>query len=175
MNKIIIGFSRPNGWFEPFSYLIRLVQGWSPYSHAYVRFYLESSNQWIVLQASGLKVNMITWENFQKIEIIVKEFEISMTSEKHARFLRWAFLKLGIPYGVLPVIGIGIVLFLKMLGITVKNPFPRGQSELFCSELVDYTLLYFTRLPLEEYPDVTTPKDLMDLLTKYQDKIQVLK
>ena len=163
--KLIVGFSRPKAFFEPFSWLIRLVQ-WTSYSHAYVRFYLESTNQWIVLQASGLKVNMVTWEHFRQIEVIAKEFEFDITDRKNSKIISWSFNKLVLPYNLLSVFGIGLILLFKTFGIKIGNPFS-GKGSLFCSELADIVVSEFLGAHINELPYDVTPKDLFTYLEKY--------
>ena len=75
MNEIIVGFSRPKSGFEPFSWLIRAVTK-SPFSHAYIRFYSEEYDRWLIFQASGAKVNFIGQTMFDGIETIYEEFNV---------------------------------------------------------------------------------------------------
>lgn len=138
MQKIIVGFSTPKK-FNLFSWLIRTV-GKSPFSHAYIRYYDTYTKTWIIYQASGRLVNMITADNFNKVEKICAEFEIPVSTETRKKTIEWAQKKLGTPYGVMNIVGIGCVIVARFFGKKIRNPFADGEKTMVCSELVDYVM-----------------------------------
>ena len=95
MESIIVGFSRPKAWFEPFSWLIRAVTG-SQFSHAYIRFYSEEYNRWLVYQASGLKVNFIGQTMFDGAETVYEEFTVPVTALTKKIAIQGAIDKCGV-------------------------------------------------------------------------------
>lgn len=135
MENIYIGFSRPSGWFEPFSWLIRLAQ-WTKYSHVYIRVPSASLGRDVIYQASGLAVNFIGNERFRSKEIIVKEFPISISPESKIKILQFSVDSAGAPYGVKEVFGIAWVLLNSAIGRKVSNPFSDGNNTFVCSEFV---------------------------------------
>lgn len=141
MDEIIIGFSRPKGWFEPFSWLIRMSEGtpfkWAPYSHAYIRFYSQEYDRWIIAQASGLKVNFIGQTLFDSLEMIGEEYKVPVTTAVKTALVQNAVDLCGLPYGMGQVIGIPWVDFVGLFGKQIKNPFASNKS-FYCSEFVEY-------------------------------------
>ena len=135
MDQIIIGFSRPSGWFEPFSWLIRLVTR-SPYSHVYIKYYNPYANRWEIFQASGLKVNFVGQALFNSQEIIYKEFVIPVSAQTKLATVQFAIDNVGKPYGIGQIAGIGWVLLMRVFGKRVANPFYSGSSY-FCSEVTE--------------------------------------
>jgi len=159
MNEIIVGVSRPKGWFEPFSWLIRLVT-WSSYSHAYIKFYSEAYQRWIVFQASGLKVNFIGATMFDNNEIVGAEFAVPISDQTKTCTISQAFDICGSPYGTSQALGILWVLFMEIFGKKVKNPF-YSTSSYVCSELVATILV---ELGYQLDPSSTTPQEVYDFL-----------
>ena len=158
MDSIVVGFSKPKGWFEPFSWLIRLVT-WSAYSHAYIKYYNSYASRWEIFQASGLKVNFVGATLFDSEEVICKEFTIPITTQAKLELVQFAIDNVGKPYGVGQIFGILWVLFMRAFGIKVKNPFASSSSD-FCSELTEEVLnkIVGEGDPLD--PSASTPKDL---------------
>lgn len=126
-DTIVIGFSRPKAWFEPFSWLIRLIT-WSPFSHAYIRYYNSYADRWTVFQASGLKVNFIGNKMFDSIEFVYVEFEIPISENTKRTTVQFAIDKCGSPYGLGQVFGDLWVLFMRAFGKKVKNPLASSSS-----------------------------------------------
>ncbi len=160
MNEIIVGFSRPKGWFVPFSWLIRLVT-WSPYSHAYIRYYDSYKERWIIFQASGLKVNFIGQAMFNQNETICKEFIVPISDENKKILLQKAVDECGSPYAVGQIVGFSWILLMRLFGKKVQNPFYSG-SNYFCSELVGDDLQQLGYANLD--PQVMDPKDLYNYM-----------
>jgi hypothetical protein len=160
VDSIIVGFSRPRGWFEPFSWLIRLIT-WSPMSHAYIRFYDEKLDRWVVFQASGLKVNYIGQTMFDSVEDVVEEFAIPVSDATKQSVLQGAIDVCGSSYGTGQVFGCLWVLFMRIFKKKVNNPFFSGSSY-FCSELVGDILEEIGLGDID--PSTMAPKDVRDFL-----------
>jgi len=162
MNEIIIGFSRPNGWFEPFSWLIRLMDD-SSFSHTYIKYYNNYSARWIILQASGLEVNIIGETAFNIKENIIKEFAIPISDAQKLKTVQFGIDNLGVPYGLKHIIGIVIVKFANLFGKRIANPFPEAGT-MVCSELVAYALNEII-LPTDTINfETATPTDVYNYL-----------
>lgn len=166
MEKIYIGFSRPKGWFEPFSWLIRLSQ-WTSYSHVYIRIPSASIGRDIVYQASGLAVNFIGSQRFQTKEIIVKEFPINVSPESKTKVLQFSVDSAGAPYGIKDVLGIAWVLLNSYVGRKVANPFKDGTTSFVCSEFVGDILKNDLGAQLPD-PESIDPKTVYEFLMKNQ-------
>ena len=163
MDSIIIGFSRPKAWFEPFSWLIRLLT-WCPFSHAYIKYYNSYANKWEVFQASGLKLNFVGYPMFESIEDIYKEFEIPISSVTKLKTIQYAIDEVGSPYGVGQIFGFLAVLFMRIFGKQIKNPF-YSSSSFVCSELVADILNEIEGTSLDS--SAMTPKDVYNyVITK---------
>ncbi len=161
MNQIIVGFSRPSGWFEPFSWLIRLVT-WSSYSHAYIKYYNPYADRWEIFQASGLKVNFIGNAMFNSEEIICGEFQIPISDATKLSTVQYAIDKVGSPYGIGQVVGFGWVLLMRLFGKNVKNPL-HSASSFVCSELVG-DILEEIGVANGIDPSTMSPKDIYNLV-----------
>jgi hypothetical protein len=163
MNSIIVGFSRPQAWFEPFSWLIRLVTG-SQFSHAYIRFYDQEYDRWVIYQASGLKVNFIGQAMFDNAEFIYQEFNVPVSDATKKIAIQGAIDKCGSPYGVGQIIGYGAVLFMRIFSKKIKNPLYSGSSYV-CSELVADILMEIDAQDASNIdPSTMTPKDVYDFM-----------
>jgi hypothetical protein len=140
MEEIIIGFSRPKKWFNPFSWLIRMAEGrpwkWAPMSHAYVKYFDSSTKVWIIFQASGRMTNFVSQSRFTKIEHIVSEYKIPVTKNTKLRVQKKVQKIAGAPYGVLEIVGFAIVVLASLIGLKIKNPLASHKS-FFCSQVAD--------------------------------------
>lgn len=156
MNKIIIGFYKPKAFFEPFSWLIRIVTNCA-FSHAYIKYYDDYSERWIIFQASGLKVNFIGQEIFDVNEEVYEEFKVPVSNNIKKKIIQHAVDVCGSSYGIEQILGFSWVMFMRLFGKKVQNPF-YNVNTFFCSELAADELeeIGFTGLD----PQVTTPKDL---------------
>lgn len=138
MEEIIIGFSRPKKWFNPFSWLIRMAEGkpwkWAPMSHAYVKYFDDRTKVWIIFQASGRMVNFVSEKRFDKIEHIVSEYKIPVTKKTKLKIQRKAQKIAGAPYGVKEIVGFGLVFMASLVGLKIKNPFA-SHTSFFCSQI----------------------------------------
>jgi hypothetical protein len=156
MNTIIIGFSRPKAWLRPFSWVIRLVT-WAPYSHTYIRYDNAYTDRSIVFQASGLVVNFMGQTMFDTEEDIYAEFSVPVSAATKLLVIQNATDKVGSPYGVGQIVGFGWVLFMRIFGKKVNNPFA-STSSFVCSELVADLLNEMNGSTLDS--STMTPKDI---------------
>lgn len=163
MDNIIVGFSRPKAFFEPFSWFIRFFY-WSPFSHSYVRIQLEGLNEQIIFQASGLVVNFVGETVFDSKENICREFTFPIKDKK--ALLQFAINQLGKPYSVTGVLGMMLVRFGQLIGIKIGNPFKYDQSSDFCSELVSYVLETYEGIAIDQPVANLAPADLLEILAK---------
>ncbi len=156
MNNIVVGFSRPQAWFEPFSWLIRLFT-WCPFSHVYIRYENSYANRNIIFQASGLAVNFMGETLFDSKEDIYAEFSIPISGAAKLTTVQFAIDNVSYSYGVGQILGFPIVWFVALFGKKIKNPFYSG-SNYFCSELVCDILNEINGTNLDS--SVMTPKDV---------------
>jgi hypothetical protein len=163
MDSITIGFSRPSGWFEPFSWLIRLMD-WSSFSHAYVKYYDNYTSRWVIFQSSGLQVNYVGEILFNSKEIVCGEFDIPITKVQKLQVIQYALDTLGTPYGLKHILGIVIVKLANVFGKRIRNPFPEPGTDV-CSELVAYTLDKFILPGSKLNFETATPTDVYNFLS----------
>ena len=163
MNSIVVGFSRPKAWLEPFSWLIRLAY-WSPISHAYIRFELNGIP--VVFQASGLKINLVSEALFDSVEFVYKEFTLPIEEDKKKLLIEFAINQLGKPYNIWGILGMSIVRMGQLIGIKISSPFPYNGSSDFCSELVAYILETYDGIDIGENPADESPQAVLALLSK---------
>ena len=162
MRKITIGFSRPKARFQLFADAIMAVDG-SNFSHAYVRFHMDSYDRDVVFQASGLKVNLIEWNNFQAIETVVKEFAIPTSNETQLYVVQFAIDNLGAPYDIAGIVDVAAEKFAKLFGKKIKPPV--SQNGYYCSELVAHVLedFFAAKLTTDQVKRMT-PTDVYNYL-----------
>lgn len=169
MSKLIVGFSTPKK-FGIFAWLIKVVEG-TNYSHVYVRWDAPSVQRTIVYQASGTKVNFITYPNFLLVEDIIEEYEIEVTEEQQLLVRQFAYDNSSKPYSVLDIFGLAYVLFMRRLGFNPKNPINDGRSQYVCSELISYILTDCLTLSMPIDNNSMTPKDVNDFIKTVGKKV----
>lgn len=162
MDNIIIGFSRPAAFFVPFAWLIQLATK-SKISHAYIMYSDPYINRTIIYQASGLKVNFIGQALFGSEEIVCAQFSIPVSSQTKKKTVQFAVDNCGLPYGIGQIVGFGWVLFMRLFGKKVKNPF-YSSSSFFCSELVAEILTEIIQPGDAINPSTCSPQDLCSYL-----------
>ena len=164
MAQIVVGFSRPSGWFEPFSWLIRLAY-WSPFSHAYIRYSSTDLGVDLIVQASGLEINLIEQSIFDSEEVIYKEFTLPISDENKSAMVKFAFAQLGKPYNVLGIFGMAWVRIGQLLGLNLKSPFQYNGSSAFCSQFVAYILENYDNIDFGNVANIA-PSDIYAVLSK---------
>jgi hypothetical protein len=160
MDTIVVGFSRPKAFLEPFSWIIRLLT-WCPFSHAYIRYYNPYAQRQSVFQASGIAVNFMSQSIFDGKEDIYAEFEIPVSEAAKLKTVQFAIDNVGVPYGILQVLGFACILSMRLFGKSVNNPF-YSKNSFFCSEMVSEVLNEINGANLDV--STMTPKDLYNWL-----------
>lgn len=160
MASIIVGFSKPKAWLEPFSWLIRLAT-WCPFSHAYIKYNNPYANRNEIYQASGLSVNFIGETMFDSKENIYSEFIIPISDATKLTTIQFAIDRVGSPYGIGQIFGFVCVLFMRFFGKKINNPF-YSTSSFVCSELVGEILNEISNSNLNAA--TMTPKDIYDYI-----------
>lgn len=146
--SLAIGFSRPK-CFKPGAQFIRAWQGWTPYSHVYIKVYSKYTDLWLVYQASHGDVNLVEYNRFAKENVIVDEFNFEVREERLRNMIREAQLLLQSPYGYLGLLKLGAR---KLLGVGKGD----GVRSFHCSELVARLL---PEIKLQDIdPDFIEPK-----------------
>jgi len=159
---LIVGFSSTKA-------IVSRIIMWatrSKASHSYIRF--EVAGEPIVIHANQHGVNCDHYIKFKKGKKIVKEFKMDLTPEQEYDIVSYALKRLDSPYDFLSVIGFGWVLFCKLFGCNVKNPFP-NKSAYQCSEFVLRALREAGKVRgLENIPkERVAPETLINILSKH--------
>jgi hypothetical protein len=97
VRKITIGFSKPKGFFKPYSWLIRAFLR-TPYSHVYCKHRSEKYNLDLIYQASGIQVNFMSGKQFNKDAITVAEFSFDISEEQFDEYMAFAIGESGAHY-----------------------------------------------------------------------------
>ena len=168
MRKLTVGFSRPSGWFKPFSWAIRLVER-TRYSHVYIRSHSKGLDVDLIYQASGAQVNFMGLALFRGQAKVISEFEAEISDEKYRQFMRWAIINAGAKYSFKQPLGI---LLVKMFNLS-SNPFDNGRYSWVCSELVGFVLSSFLAVEVKESLDTIGPKGIYKLCEKHLKQIEV--
>ena len=162
MNKIIIGFSKPKK-FKPFAAAIMLGYG-TPYDHVYIKFNSSFFSRELIYQASKTLVNFMGLDIFNKENLIVREYPISISDHQMKDLIQFCIDNVGKPYSMKEALGLGLVRLCELFGKKIKNPF-RGSNETYvCSVLASYVLQAFTDNKLEKDFQDMSPKDVWDFL-----------
>jgi len=154
---IYVGFSRPIK-FKLFSFLIRVFQYWSAYSHAYIRFYDEYTERWIIFEASHGEVHLITDKNWSGNNIKVKEVGFDLSDKYRRELIKFAIDNLQKPYSIKNILSI----FINR--ITGFRMFADGPKAFICSELI--ALALDNKITLRKPLDLVTPKDLYEAVSR---------
>lgn len=157
MKKITVGFSRPKGNIFPFfSWGIRIFQGWTDYSHVYVKTNSKKLNRDIIYQASGLQVNFIGANYFYEHVHVIKEFVIEIEDSDYLNMMRFMVDNAGKPYS-----------FRDILAISLKSKkLLDGDKGFVCSNLIGTILHKFKGLSSDKNIELLIPKDIYNILIK---------
>ena len=159
MRHIAIGFSRPRRW-SLFSWLVRQIEGGTPYSHTYLRWQSRAAQVHIVYEASGTSLKFYNFNLWHTKNHIVDEFEFELTPAQYHDLLKITMTNAGVKYGFLQVLGIALV---RLFSLS-KNPFADGRASQVCSEIVgrflEDVMDFDTKLDL----DVAGPRDIYNYL-----------
>lgn len=146
--KISVGFSRPRK-FAIISKLIRLYQGGTEFSHAFLSIPSEGLERTLVYEASHFFVHFIGRDNFEKKNVITDEFQIEVTPEEKKELLQFCIDNCQKPYGIMELFGI----------LFKDDKWKDGDKRFICSELV-------ARAMKISNDDYITPKDLYEIIKK---------
>lgn len=161
-DSITIGFSHPKAWFVPFAWLICLCTK-SKFSHAYIQYYNPYANRQEIFQASGLLCNFVGLTIFNGKENVEAQFQIPITTATKLATVQFAIDNVGLPYGMGQVFGYAYVLFMRLFGKKVKNPWATDSS-FFCSELVATILQEIIQPGDSIDPSTMSPQDIYNFL-----------
>jgi len=159
--KVVIGFSRPkNKIFPLFSWLVRLFQGGTKYSHVYVKWHSSYTNRDIIYEASGTSVRFVGGRLFNERVHITDEFDIEITKETKRKIVQFCVDNAGIPYGCKQILGIALVKLFKLK----RNPFRDGKESQVCAEAVGYILREKLGFDIQKDLDTADVKDIYNLV-----------
>jgi hypothetical protein len=162
MDYIIVGFSKPTRW-KPFAWLISAL--WkTEYDHVYIGFYFDKYERNVVYQASKLSVNFMEKSNFTRDNVIIKEFQISITPENKIKMMQFAIDNSAKAYGMKSAIGVGLVKIFSFFGKKIANPFRDGGKTYICCELAAVIMEQFADAKFNTGNDEISPKDVYDYL-----------
>lgn len=175
MRKIVVGFSRSKKKIPIFSWLVRLWQGGTAYSHVYLKVFTTGIllNSDTYLHAAEGKVFAMSSKQFLKRNEPTDEYQIIVNTNTFKKLINEMHELSGEDYGYMQNIGIIIVQLFRLFGKEIKNPFPSGFN---CSELVQELLeLEFDFSQFDK--NTITPRDVkerIDALDK-QDLFKIHK
>jgi len=165
MSEIIIGFSRPKRFFVPFSWLIRVFDGFTPYSHTYIKVRSEKYDRTLIYQASHTLVHFVGKPAFDDEALVVNEFSIRVSDETMKKVMVFAIDHAGQPYDLRSVLGIAVIKVARLFGKRLeKNPFGDGRG-FFCSELVGAILVELIGENINKSLPTMTPHDIHNILS----------
>ncbi len=166
---LVIGFSKPKGKIFPiYSWLIRLFQGNTKYSHVYIRWYSKKADAHIHYHASGRSVHFLCKEEFDKHIDPIEEYEVRISDEGYAKLLHFCMTNAGKDYGLQQAVGIAWVYINKLFGKKIKNPWADGNKSWICSELVGSIIVDVIGSKMESGVfielDSADPKDIKNIV-----------
>jgi hypothetical protein len=153
---ITIGFSAPKNKYKIFANAIQLVEK-RPFSHVFTLYQDPTTGMDMIFQASHGMVNHISYEMFCKDNYVIKTYELLFTDKQFAGFYEFMLKNLGVPYGILEIVGI----FFKKI-THLQSPFHDGTETFICSELAARVC---------EMNGTTIPGDLDEITPSDLDKI----
>jgi hypothetical protein len=165
MGKVYIGFSSGNSIL---SWLIKKIER-TPFSHVYVRLpspYLERD---LYFQASSVMVNIMGKPGFDRHSITLEEFEIEISEETKRKVWQFAIDNSGKPYGILQLVGIGMVRLGQAFNKKWKNPFHDNQDSFICAEFVYDVLKEIIGADLTADPDSVGLKEIYEYIKLRSD------
>lgn len=168
MKEIYIGFSKSKKRLPIGSWLIRLYQGCTEYSHIYIRVRMKTLPSDKIFHASEGKVQNMSGTQFDKRHEVVEEYSITVDDGTYKRLIRELHEASGDDYGIMQNIGL---LYTDMMrewfGKRVPNPFTAGFN---CSEFVRDMLEVVYPITYSKIdPNSTTPKDINIELKKLSE------
>lgn len=129
VKKFWVVFVKPKYKFVPFSWVIRLFQGFTRYSHCEFNFII--SNHSMYYGAVNPAVRLTPEYRFEKKYEVIKRFELEVSEEHYKEIRDMIMIYSDAPYPVLESICMGIS---RLLGL--KNNFYYSNENMKCSELL---------------------------------------
>ena len=170
MRQLTVGFSRPKGNFKILSRLIRWAEG-TEYSHCYVTWDSDFLERELLYQASELRVNFMGKSLFDKNALTVHKYSISVSDEHYKAIVQAMIDSAGIKYGLLQLVGMSWVIFMRMFNVRVRNPFKSG---FVCSEAVYHVMRCLPDNYIDIYmeqngitKDELTPRDVDKAFSRF--------
>lgn len=165
MESVVMGFSTTSA--SPISWAIKKVEG-TEFSHVYIRVYSKSVDRWLVYHASRSDLHFTNWPTFQKENEILEEYELICSEEQKSEVLKFCIDRMGVPYGRLQLIGMGIVRLAKLwLKKEINNPFTDGAKTQVCSEFAGRVLKLLGMDIPEKALEVEGPKWIREQVLNY--------
>lgn len=165
MRNIVIGFSKPKGKkFPIYSWIIRAFCQ-TPYSHVYLKIKTKWDTN-LIYQASGVQVNFMGEEFFNKHVEVIKEFSFEISEENYAEFMKFAITNSGAPYSLTEAVNMVTWKFFR------KKLF-KIEKEWVCSVLGGYVFDKYIATEKDIFDDheLITPKDVYDACERYLSDI----
>lgn len=140
----------------------------TPFSHMYIRIPFKEMGKFpsdrIVHASEGL-IQHMSATVFDTKHHVVKEFEIEISKEKWNHIKRQDLHeKAGEPYSIIQNIGIVLVHLMRLIDITMKNPWQKGWN---CSEFCLDILEDYDKETYSKYDkNLVIPRDLYNELKK---------
>lgn len=159
MKKITVGFSKSKSIFKIGSTAIQLAEK-REYSHAYIVYFSEEKQCEMVAQASHGYVNEISYDNFKKSNIVVKEYCVAVTPSQFKAVMFFIGSKLGSIYSKMQIFLIAVK---KILLFEIKQY--NRDKYFICSEFAAL-VCRILGVQVPEELDYCTPSDLDSLMQK---------
>ena len=172
MKQITVGFSKACTFFPIFSWLIMLTEG-TPYSHVYIKVTDTEAKIPLVYQASHSFVNSMGETMWASQETVIQEFNFQVSDVSYQKIKAFSIAQLGVPYGVLSIVGLAWVQMLKCVGISATNPFRDNGQTYVCSQFVSTILESCENVSISENINNITPKDLFAIVQKLPQVLSV--
>jgi hypothetical protein len=163
MKQITIGFSKSNSWDAVFSWLILLTQK-TPYSHVYLKYTDEVTNNIMYWQASHTLVNSMDSEVFLGQETVIQEFTFQVSDAAFVAWMDFCEEQDGKPYGVLEIFGLAAVQLASLVGIKITNPIREAGETWICDQVIAAGLAACENITLPTPLDNMRPQDVYALV-----------
>jgi hypothetical protein len=166
MRFLIIGFTRPTK-FNIFSYIIRVFEGFSPFSHTITMWESFSLKRTILYHSNIRGVHFESLERFKKKNTLIKTYYIPVTDEELRDVARLCIDNAGKRYDFISVTKIAIMRLIHWLGFKNFEFKDRGRERLFCSELSAKLLIFLYPAHFKNVNlDTISPNQLDSILSK---------
>lgn len=163
--KITVGFSRAKDWWLIGSQTIQLAEK-RPFSHCYIKYECPVTSMELIVQASHGCVNIMSYDRFQILNLVVEEYEYQVDDKKSNLFFSYINEMVGVPYSRFQLILIAI----KKLFHFEVNIHNRDEA-FICSELAAVICDMLDIIPdIQEDQDYITPSDLNKMIKDHVNK-----